>query len=433
MDMSGPTADVLPDISEAFDWDLFQEALLASHEALHKWIVALTPFAKFSAAYIKRHPTVALSVLGVILLIFSIRIFLRSAFVQGIRRRWASFCGRVRAKYTATQAWVAHKSRLVAMIAPHLLFAGFVLALNQFAPFVVEFLLTDDAFLVICGVLPLAAAALTLAASQNPDPASVHYWVKYLAIFQFINFLFGLPFMGMVESLPFVTDTRKALMYWMLIPLVDATDLVFRLLSPLLGPLIQLLPVNLEGGVLGMGLRALVAVRVISENTSNVCLGVLRGGIGALIAIPFLFSLGSITHLGGDVVGIIYPALMSLGTTSRDAHLHWLAYWVLFCVVYTIDLLLSPITSWIPFFNHARLLLFVALQLPQLRAAERVLRLALGLRVYLRPARQAKHPAHQSDEPARQKQTGDAAHQNTGEDEPHDTEGHNGHAHEHAD
>lgn len=391
--MDAPGAeDVLPDISEAFDMDSLREALFASRVALEKWIIALTPFAKFSATYIKRHPTVALSVLGVIVLFISIRMFLRSAFVQNMRRRWGAFCGRVQARYNNTQAWVAQKSRVVAMIAPHLFFAGFLYFLNQFAPSVVEFLLSDDAFLVICGVLPVAAAAITLAASQHPDPASVHYWLKYIAIFQVFNFLFSLPFMGIVAELPYVQSTRKSLLYWMLLPLVDATNLVFNLLNPLLGPLIQLLPVNMEGGVLGMALRGCVTMGMLSERTSNALLGLLRGGIGALIAIPFVLSVGSITHLGGNIVGILYPALMSLGTVAPAAHLHWLAYWVLFSLVYSIDLLLSPVTSWIPFFNHARLFFFVALQLPQLRAAERLLRLALGLRGFLRPARSSPTP-----------------------------------------
>jgi receptor expression-enhancing protein 5/6 len=94
------------------------------------------------------------------------------------------------------------------------------------------------------------------------------------------------------------------------------------------------------------------------------------GAFFALAIILFGLSTGTIC----DIVGFLYPAIQSLKAIEHKAQgnevTQWLIYWVVYSLFSIIEVFITSLLYWIPFYYAFKLAFLLWAMLPQTRGAK---------------------------------------------------------------
>jgi hypothetical protein len=152
-------------------------------------------------------------------------------------------------------------------------------------------------------------------------------------------------------------------------PVVEAY--IIPLLQTHLGTLLQGL--NKAHDVARRGVGALVFMRVMSEGTGEWCLGHVDELVLSVPVAIFFFTW--FTGFGVIFVSLLYPMLGSI--RSMDDHhgsgQRWTQYWIVYAILHVLMMLfVDPLLGWLPFSNHAKLLLYTWVIIPYFNGRERI-------------------------------------------------------------
>jgi len=75
----------------------------------------------------------------------------------------------------------------------------------------------------------------------------------------------------------------------------------------------------------------------------------------------------------------VYASFKALETEDKNDDTQWLTYWIVFSVFALFESLADELVFWVPFYYELKLLILIALQIPQLQLASTL------YTVYLRP------------------------------------------------
>ena len=95
--------------------------------------------------------------------------------------------------------------------------------------------------------------------------------------------------------------------------------------------------------------------------------------VGAFFALAIIFF-GLSTGTICDIVGFLYPAIQSLRAIERKSHgnevTQWLIYWVVYSLFSIIEVFITSLLYWIPFYYSFKLAFLLWAMLPQTRGAK---------------------------------------------------------------
>lgn len=348
------------------DYGEVTDAVGATWTAIHMWGRLFRTISLKSALYVKENPEVGFWIVGIILSIILIRILLRL-----LARAWAYVSNSISTRYRSFLSFVESKSRPVAMVLPHILFFAAFYYITSTFPSTQLVLRLPSVALIVTVVLPILFAAQSL---QKNNQADVEHWKKYFTVISALSIISQLPFIGMlIDLIPGIAAVRVAAMWWIVCPFVGAVSTTFALLTRFLLPFHPIIPRNFNTGLPGMVLSMVVSVGVMTEARKTLIANVLEGGMVAIVAMPFFFSFDPVTRMGALMVGVLFPATLSVSATPAESR-DLLKYWILYALL---DLALPLITS-LPFSSHLRIVTYVWLQLPYFHGAVRIFSLVMS-------------------------------------------------------
>ena len=386
-----------------WDWNEVNEALVTSWHALLLWANIGSKLGLMGLNVADNNRKISAIVLLILITIFLVRRFLHSAFLRRILASLSLLSRRLQDRYNVIIQSLAYHSRIVAYTLPHILFLLVSLYVQMTFPSIADAMNSEELIWAFAIPMPMILSILALRVASDDSvvgsksvqgesgigepssvvtntPVSSQYvqetvksWLKYFSILNLLYFLLNFPIVYHTTLIiPYFHVVKALFFWWTMFPFLGAIDIIHNVLRPILAPWTALIPKEFDKGFFNTFLNVLVLSHVITVPTKTKIVQLLHGGFVALISLPFLGTFGLITRIGGDVVSIAMPVCLSLASPDRDSDRRWLTYWIVKVVVSSLEMVFYGIISSIPFYNHARILFFLWLQLPYFSGAMRI-------------------------------------------------------------
>lgn len=282
---------------------------------------------------------------------------------------------------------IGQKSRLFATLVPHLAFFATVLSLLYFFPgFTLAKLGDPVLFFFVGNVVPLVRGFYILHnVPESPRKRRLVFsWLSYWVVFNSLLLLRQLPF---AAKYAFDTPAGNYFMFviasWMCLPITDGAKIALVLLLRFVNSKIKAIrkPAQLKDA--NVLFRLMVSMGVLSDQQRRVIESiVMDSGSVILLGMCFIVTPGFITRIGCLLVGYVYPiyaAMVTVKGKSKKPAYWWLTYFIVFAMVTILLDTIDPVFRWVPLWYHARLLMFMWLQLPYFRGAEFLYRNVIDL------------------------------------------------------
>lgn len=321
------------------------------------------------------------------LLLVALVVWRLFAFLER-RRYYRRLKAAVRRKRAAALASVHRRSRLLARVLPHLLFASLCAAVTYASR---RLDLEPTLLPLFAHLIPLAATGLpwlhtALLLSPSADGThrlgALRFWVLWGVARAVAGLGAEIPFASSVTSrVPerIVTPLRLWVAVW-LIAQIGAVEVLYGVVAPLVSErgrrvaaILPTLPAGLAGR-LGAAAQLLLPAALLPALSQAAGEGVTLVCAGAF----FLSPAAAMRRVGILLFSLAYPALRSISAhdlaaeagrpsaVEADAVVALLRYWLLHVLV-DAAFLHMPLLAWIPFSSSLRILFALWLQLPFFR------------------------------------------------------------------
>lgn len=259
------------------------------------------------------------AVLAVLLCWLLKRHIRRHRYIPRLKSGWRRLSSRIDARYTALLASIRSKSLTLAVLFPHIAYAGVVGTVAFFAPAAASGV---SEFTCVFSILfPLAA---TFAALRAAEPAAEVHWLQYWVLYGLIELV-----RGIVRALPILSSATAALLrVWPQLPLVElcgyawlhlprahATDLAFERARTLVH---AAAPLSARAKSEWAGMQSVLSygIALLGRSVGGSVLAGLRDSGAMLLALLFLPMPAPITHVGCLLFGLGYPAYTAVGALA---------------------------------------------------------------------------------------------------------------------
>ena len=256
---------------------------------------------------------------------------------------------------------------------------GLIYVVGVFSPMITIFQILRNQSVVpdvhIANSPPLRnrnVASNTVVTSDHPHLSKeANSWLCYCASFGISFVIYNLPFV--ITCMQFLHIPKYFYLVFIIWLMSLGADVMGNFLSGLLITRLFCLSNQVEISCS----RWLHVLRYtgLPANYERFIRATLNAGLVLLFSLIFFFTPGFITSYGCLLIGIVYPALVSYNVSVQrnlsDGRL-WLTYWIVYTVFTLLLNLLSPLTNWIPLFNHVKLIAILWLQLPFFLGADKI-------------------------------------------------------------
>jgi hypothetical protein len=408
-------------------WAAFNDAIIGSVNFLRHWLVffqlisvpclkclniifeALLPhvlaIGRFVVVYFKSMDPNYQAILVASTLFIAVCI--RQGYFTKVKLIYIAIRKSIKQKYRNFLAQVREKSRVAALLLPHIGFLTVAYVIMYWMPnYITEVFERNSLFPLLTVILPLTRSIRAIrrrrielhlknnvppSASSAISPKSVKspasYWKEYEICLQYwVLRSFAVCFLSVISLfipafvVPYLIPPVKLsnmFLAWLHAPITRGDLILYDLLSPFVNPYAnRLKDVSDQGGneQSNFLLRSLVTFRVLPEQYGNLLKDLWAQG-PALVGLIFLFTPGFVTARGALCLGLGFPAYITMGALSQDRRRNY-EWWLLyFTVVVSMEYIASGLEvafSWLPLFYHIKLVLMMWLQFPYFRGAQKI-------------------------------------------------------------
>lgn len=387
---------------------------------------ALLPHAKRGLwwiwSYLRRQQPIVLLQLGCLLALLIVGY--RQGYFAKSKQAYSRCESTIRVQYRSFIASIQAKSRAVALIVPHFLYWLFILAINLMIrePFT-SIYANETILLILTTWIPVIQSGRLLfqlhssrQVAKNPTPPrttpsagtpnstrrrkkraevpqtapaavvtslpieypeleeGLKYWIIWGLFSSAIGFASLFITSRMAQYLYIPHRVSVSVLIWMHLPWTNGTMLLYSIISPMIHPYANRIPEPEPDDRTNLLFRTLSLTRLVPDLYVNAIRDVWAQG-PAMIGFIFIFTPGFITARGCLLVGMAFPAYISIGvlTTAEKRNMPWWTtyFLVLACVEYLVEAI-GAAFSWVPLFYHMKLISIFWLQFPYFRGAQRL-------------------------------------------------------------